>query len=72
MKQNVLLILENSSRNFSEISVFWGVTDQFLEKNIHFVRNFNFHIWMRIPEIGFCHAPELAKYNFSTECSILD
>ena len=33
MEQNVLLILENSSRNFSEISVFWGVTNRFLEKS---------------------------------------
>jgi len=55
-------ILENSSRKFSKISVFRGVTQtDFWKTHPVFFRNFNFrgHIWMCFPDIGLAHTPEI-------------
>ena len=59
-------ILENSSKNNSEISVFLGVTQTDLWKTRPHLEVLSF------PEIDLCHAPELIKNNFSTICFVLD
>ena len=49
-------ILENSSRSFSEISVFRGVTQMDFWKTRPVF--FEIHIWMSFPEIGLARAPK--------------